>query len=110
MLSPALARAFSAWERADDLKSIDGEIAERLATARVRLQKALASPMPQIRAVGLEAVLALRGACGLVDLIERRLSPLIRLRVRSEHKDLLPDGRPFLDVGGALAEAAREWS
>jgi hypothetical protein len=32
------------------------------------------------------------------------------MRVRGADADLLPGGRPFLDVGAALAEAARAWA
>ncbi len=108
-LAPALARAFQAWDRADDLTIMDVGLQDRLAEERWRLEAALGSPHRHVRAVALEAILTLRAACGLVELVERRLSPLIRLRVRSDERELLPGGRPFLDLGAALAEVAREW-
>ena len=61
-------------------------------------------------AVALEGLIALEAACGLTALTEGRLSALIRLRVRTREDDLLPEGRPFLDLGAALAEAATAWS
>jgi hypothetical protein len=34
---------------------------------------------------------------------------LLRLRMRSNTPELLPDGRPFLDLGRALREVAEAW-
>jgi hypothetical protein len=34
----------------------------------------------------------------------------VRLRARDEEASLLPDGRPFLDLGAALHETARRWA
>jgi hypothetical protein len=34
----------------------------------------------------------------------------VRARLRSDDTDLLPEGRPFLDLGAALAQAARAWT
>jgi hypothetical protein len=63
-----------------------------------------------VAAVALEGLLALEAACGLTTLAERRLSSLIRLRLRGRERDILPAGRPFLDLGAAFAEAARAWT
>jgi hypothetical protein len=52
----------------------------------------------------------LEAACGLTTLAERRLSSVIRLRLRSDDQELLPAGRPFLDLGAAISEAARVWA
>ncbi len=61
------------------------------------------------RAVALEGLLALDASVALVRLFERRLAPLLRLRLRSATPDVLPDGRPFLDLGQALHEVAEAW-
>jgi hypothetical protein len=109
-LGPALEKALRAWDQADAHVILDHDLKHRLALERRRLEEALGSPWPAVRAVAVEAILALRAACALVELFERRLSPLIRLRVRSPERELLPNGRPFLDLAPALAEAARGWS
>jgi hypothetical protein len=44
-----------------------------------------------------------------VTLVERRFASLVRLRLKSGTAELTVDGEPFVDVGGALAEAARRW-
>ena len=66
------------------------------------------SPAPR-RAVALEGLLAIDLAIALVRLFERRLAALLRLRLRSATPELLPEGRPFLDLGRALHEAAEAW-
>jgi hypothetical protein len=61
------------------------------------------------RAVGLESHLVVDAATGLVSLFERRLAQLVRARLRSGNAELFVDGRPFVDLGAALSEAARRW-
>jgi hypothetical protein len=61
------------------------------------------------RAAALEGLLAVDTAVALVRVFERRLATLLRLRLRSATPDLLPGGRPFLDLAGALAELAEAW-
>ena len=78
-----------------------------LASTRHTLERAAVRPDP-VGAVALEGLLALEAARGLAALAEQRLSSLIRLRVR-QTDELLPGGRPFLDLGAAIAEAARAW-
>ena len=63
----------------------------------------------EARAPALEALSTLESAVSLVRLVERRLATLIRLRMRSAESGLFPGGRPFLDIGAALTEAARGW-
>ena len=58
---------------------------------------------------GLEASLGLDAAVGLAALLERRFAAILRLRLRSATPALTVDGRPFLDVAAALAEAGRRW-
>ena len=105
----AIASAQRAWETADDLVIIDASAGSLLAETRRMLFRAGGSPHLAVRAVALEGLLAFDSACGLAGVAERRLSSLIRLRVRSEEGALLPEGRPFLDLGRAFAEAAQEW-
>jgi hypothetical protein len=111
-LPRALAQADRAWEQVDDMVVIDHRLGDAIADARLALERALAARTRVVRAVAAEGLLVLDAACGLVGLAERRLSSLIRLWVRSgrEKTDLLPGGRPFLDLGPALAEAARAWA
>lgn len=107
---PAIEAARRAWESADDVTLIDPSAAALLTETRRALYRATGRAHPAVRAVALEGLLAFDAACGLTGLAERRLSSLIRLRVASAETALLPDGRPFLDLGAAIKEAAREWS
>ncbi|HEY0713374.1 MAG TPA: hypothetical protein VGF45_11920, partial [Polyangia bacterium] len=106
----AIASAQRAWETADDLVIIDAGTGALLAETRRTLFRAGGSAHRALRAVALEGLLAFDSAYGLASVAERRLSSLIRLRVRSEDADLLPEGRPFLDLAQAFAEAAQEWA
>jgi hypothetical protein len=110
-LGPAIENAHRAWEQVDDLAIVDTVLAANVTETRRALYRAATAPgQPALAAVGIEGLLALDAACGLTGLAERRLSSLIRLRVRSAEPALLPQGRPFLDLGRAIAEVAREWS
>ncbi len=111
---PALAacvkRSREEWDQADSLSVIDAELADEIAVLRRRLV-ASAQPLGAAgrRAVALEGLLVVDAAVALVRLFERRLAPLLRLRLRSSAPDLLPAGRPFLDLGAALHELAEAW-
>jgi hypothetical protein len=107
-LAPALVRAQQSWDRSDDLTIIDAPLASALAEARRELQAAAAGADPTAAAVALEGLLAVEAGSGLAALAEQRLPALIRLRVRARG-ELLPGGRPFLDLGAALNEAAQAW-
>jgi hypothetical protein len=115
-LASALAEARRAWDQADSITIVDAELGRVLADARRKLGAAAAAPGPLNRpyaAVALEGLLVLEAACGLTTLAERRLSSMIRLRLRAvaeQERDLLPGGRPFLDLGAAFTEAARAWA
>jgi hypothetical protein len=109
-LPPALANARQQWDKVDDLTIVDEDLAATLADARRTLVATAAGGAPAERAVALEGLLALDTARGLTTLAERGLASLIRLRVRSRDEVLLPAGRPFVDLGAALAEAARAWA
>jgi hypothetical protein len=106
----AISSAQRAWETADDLVIIDTGTGAVLAETRRTLFRAGSSAHRALRAVALEGLLAFDSAYGLASVAERRLSSLIRLRVRSPEADLLPEGRPFLDLAEAFAEAAQEWA
>jgi hypothetical protein len=108
--APAIENARKAWERADDVVIVDRGLAMMLTDTRRALYRATTASPPAVRAAALEGLLAFDAACGLAGLAERRLSSLIRLRVGSPDPNLLPAGRPFLDIGRALGEAAREWA
>ena len=109
-LPPALARARREWDQVDELTIVDAPLQSALVDARRALTAAVLAGVQPQSAVALEGLIALEAACGLTALTEGRLSALIRLRVRTREDDLLPDGRPFLDLGAALAEAASAWS
>jgi hypothetical protein len=106
-----------AWDQVDTLSVIDRDLAHEILSMR-RAAQAMADDAEvaaPARAVAVEARLALDGAVGLVSLLERRLSTLIRLRLRATDADgadpdLMPNGRPFLDVAAALRQAARCWA
>jgi hypothetical protein len=110
VLPPALMRARQAWDKVDDLAIVDEELASTLAATRRTLVSATQAASAPERAVALEGLLALDAARGLTGLAERGLASLIRLRVRGYNDELMPDGRPFIDLGAALAEAARAWA
>lgn len=105
----ALERAAVAWDAFDEVAILAPELrrdATGIAAAAAALER---DAEPARRAVGMEVRIALAAALGLVELIERRLAMLVRLRVQSGDAALLPGRRPFLDVAAALAEAARGW-
>lgn len=106
-LPDALARATQAWDQADAFAVLDAPLREE-ALALHRGGDALAAG-DETRAAGLEARLLVDAAVGLVSLLERRFAAVLRLRLRSATPELMVDGRPFLDVAAALAEAGRRW-
>ena len=109
-LAASLRRAREAWDQADSFSVIDGELEGEIAALRRRLARgATPSATAASRAIALEGLLALDASVALVRLFERRLASLLRLRLRSATPDLLPEGRPFLDLGHALHEAAEAW-
>jgi hypothetical protein len=108
-LPAALACATRAWDQVDALTLLDGPLrAEAAALGRAAAALA-ADDDPPTAAAGTEAALTLEAALGLVVLVERRLATLVRLRLRAADPELLPGGRPFLDLAAAFAEAARAW-
>jgi hypothetical protein len=109
-LAAALARAARAWEQVDALPMIDPELEDGVALVRLGLARAAHATAPAAqRAVALEGLLAVDAAVALARLCERRMASLLRLRLRSPASELLPAGRPFLDLGAALHEAAEAW-
>jgi hypothetical protein len=109
-LVACLERSRAEWDQADSLSVIDPDVAGEIAALRRRLA-AGAGPGASAgrRAIALEGLLAVDAAVALVRLFERRLASLLRLRLRSATPDVLPDGRPFLDLGRALHEVAEAW-
>ena len=109
-LAASLKRATEAWDQADAFSVIDGDLEAEIAATRRRLTAGAApsAPAPR-RAVALEGLLAVEASVALVRVFERRLAALLRLRLRSTTPDLLPEGRPFLDLGRALHEVAEAW-
>ncbi len=106
-LTDALRHAAVAWDAFDEVAVMVPELrheAAWIAAAAATLER---EAEPGRRAAGMEVRIALAAALGLVDLIERRLAMLVRLRVQSGERSLLPGYRPFLDVAAALVEAAR---
>jgi hypothetical protein len=102
-----LAGARQAWDKVDHHDIVEPTLEATLDGTRRTLQLT-ASRDDAAGGIALQGLLALEAARGLVALAERRLSSLIRLRIQ-DSDDLLPGGRPFLDIAPALAEAARAW-
>lgn len=89
---------------------VDFDLELDVATLRRRLAAvAQTAAPPSERAVAIEGLLILDVAIGLARLCERRMASLLRLRLRSPSQELMPGGRPFLDLGAALEEAAEAW-
>jgi len=110
VLTAALARAPWAWEQVDAVSVMDFELEDAIAVTRRRLAAAAHPAAPSDRrAVALEGLLAVDASVALARLCERRMASLLRLRMRSTARELLPAGRPFLDLGAALHEAAEAW-
>ena len=108
-LPTALMRATQAWDQADDFEIVDGELRGEAAALRRGADELAAAEEAAARAAGIESRLLVDAALGLVGLLERRFAAVVRLRLRSATPELMVDGRPFLDVAAALAEAARRW-
>jgi hypothetical protein len=109
-LTSSLKRATEAWDQADAFSVIDGDLEAEIAVTRRRLRDGAEPSVPApLRAVALEGMLAVDASVALVRVFERRLAALLRLRLRSTTPDLLPEGRPFLDLGRALHEVAEAW-
>jgi hypothetical protein len=108
-LPEALARATQAWDQADGFVVLDGAVRDEALALRHAGEALAASDDAETRAMGVEARLLVDAAVGLVSLIERRFAAILRLRLRSVTPELVVDGRPFLDVAAALAEAGRRW-
>jgi len=109
-LALSLKRATEAWEQADAFVVIDIDLEGEIMVMRRRLAAAAApAALAARRAVALEGLLAVDASVALTRLFERRFATLLRLRMRSNTPELLPDGRPFLDLGRALREVAEAW-
>lgn len=109
-LDGALRRAESEWDQVDALTVLDAGLASTMARLRRDAEALRASGEPARAATGLEVLLTVGAAGDLVALLERRLATLVRIRLRHADRELLPDGRPFLDLAAALEEAARGWA
>src|SRR4051812_45138955 len=94
-----------AWDQIDSLVLLDGGLAAEARRLR-GAARALAGDEAH-RAGGLVAGHTLDVAVGLVLILERRLSTLVRLRGEAP---LVAEGRPFLDLSSLLTEAARAWT
>ena len=109
-LSTSLAHVGQAWEQVDAPSIVDLDFERDNAALRRRLAAAAhPTAAPSARAVALEGLLVLDVAVALARLCERRMASLLRLRLRAPSRELMPGGRPFLDLGGALHEAAEAW-
>lgn len=112
-LTNALVHATQAWDQADALTLMDDGLRERASTLmrkwRVVANARSGCVETQARARAVEALLVLETAVALLELLERRLAALIRLRLGAGG-DLLPQGRPFLDIPAALCQVARGWT
>jgi hypothetical protein len=109
-LIAVLERASAAWDQADAFSVIDAELEVEIAATRWHLTTSAGAEAPaSARAIALEGLLAVDASIALVRLFELRLAALLRLRLRSATPELLPEGRPFLDLGRALREVAEAW-
>jgi hypothetical protein len=108
-LPAALATATAAWDQADTFVIFDAELRDQAIALRRAAEALAAADDAEARVAGLEAALGIDAAVGLVSLLERRFAAILRLRLRSATPELTVDGRPFLDVAAALAEAGRRW-
>jgi hypothetical protein len=109
-LVSCLRRSREEWDQADSLSVIDADVEEEIAALRRRLAGIAGSAASAARrAIALEGLLVVDASVALVRLFERRLASLLRLRLRSATPDVLPEGRPFLDLGQALHEVAQAW-
>lgn len=109
-LSASLAHAGQAWEQVDAPSIVDFDFERDNAALRRRLTTSAQPALPPgERAVALEGLLVLDVAVALARLFEQRIASLLRLRLRSPSRELMPGGRPFLDLGAALHEAAEAW-
>lgn len=109
-LTEALKHAAVAWDAFDEVSVLNPALEEEaswLATLAGRFER---ESDPEKRAIGVEVRIALESALGLIQLVERRLATVVRLRLQSGEPSLLPGERPFLDIAAALAEAARGWA
>lgn len=109
-LPEALRSATWAWEQTGSMALLDDETLEMLMLARQDLRYAVLMGEPAVVALATEGLWALRTAFAVISLLETRLPSLIRLRTRMEDRDLMPHGRPFLDLAPALHELARRWA
>jgi|GEM_PF-1439199 len=108
-LTAAVRRARQAWDQADALVVFDDQSLAQVAALRRWLLARAGGTPGQAAAGALEGLLALDGAMALIRLFERRLAALLRLQLRSPEPELLPRGRPFLDLAAALREAEQAW-
>lgn len=108
-LTAVVRRARQAWDQADALVVFDQQSLAQVAALRRWLTARAAGAPDQVAASALEGLLALDGALALIRLFERRLAALLRLQLRSPDPELLPRGRPFLDLAAALREAEQAW-
>lgn len=109
-LQRALENASRAWDQADAITVLDKPLRNELAAARAAWEPIALSDDPIMAAEGVEALLVLDTSRRLIELLERRLASIIRLRLGSGDPELLRDGRPFLDVAAALAELSKGWT
>jgi hypothetical protein len=111
-LAGTLACADGAWDQVDALRILDRAVDDEVRALRAVSAQISSEDDPAQRAIGLEAQLTIDAVVGLVSIVERRLATLVRLRLRATADDrgaLVVEGRPFLDLGAALHEAARRW-
>ena len=109
-LIASLTQAGEAWDQADCFAVIDADLETEIAALRRQLSASAApTEEPARRAIALEGLLALDASIALVRLFERRLAALLRLRRRAATPELLPEGRPFLDLARGLNEVAEAW-
>jgi len=102
-LPAALAAAERAWDQADRLRLLDAELlAEREALQLGPPRDASAAAQAEAQLVAM----AIGVATGWLELFERRLATLLRLRTR-QGQPILDGDRPFLDPAPGLRKLAQ---
>jgi hypothetical protein len=108
-LTAAVRRARQAWDQADALVVLDERSLAEITASRRWLASCAGSGRSDAAASALEGLLVVEATVALTRLFEHRLAALLRLRLRSADPELLPGGRPFLDLAAALREAEQAW-
>jgi hypothetical protein len=108
-LMRALSAGQTRWDQVDALALIPSHV--RLTRTALETDWHAAGAVdPVLHAASTEALATIATAMDLLQLVERRLATFVRLRLKQDDPRLMPDGRPFLDIGRALLDTAEAYS